>query len=268
MQKTVDLRSKKTKKRVSDVDIDDVSLYEAVEIIGSLSSTRGGVVVTCNVDHALTLRIDSRLRRAYNNADLVTADGSPIVLLSRLVGQTLHSRVTGADLVPAVCDLAAKRGLKLALFGGEEGVGEAAARELQRRHPTLQPPIVVTPPMNHVIGGKIDHTLVDELAHNRPNIVVVGLGMPKQEIWADYHRKTLSPAVIICAGAAIDFLAKRQRRAPRLVQKIGLEWMWRLSTDFRRLWRRYLVRDLAFVPYAIGEILLHRSTRESTHQDD
>nr|WP_231134367.1 WecB/TagA/CpsF family glycosyltransferase [Motilibacter deserti] len=234
-------------------DLDLATALIAIERL--VSSGRGGNVFTCNVDHMMMLREDAAFRYAYERAALVTADGAPIVALGRLTKQPLRERVTGADLVPLLPAVAEKRGLLIALVGGAEGVADEAAEVFLAKHPRLLPPVCISPAMGFEIGGPEDAAVVRTLQEHKPDIIVVCFGAPKQELWMDRHAEALRPAVLLGAGASLDFIVSRQRRAPRLLQRLGLEWVWRLSTDFPRLWRRYLVRDARFLPLAVKEVV-------------
>jgi N-acetylglucosaminyldiphosphoundecaprenol N-acetyl-beta-D-mannosaminyltransferase len=206
---------------------------------------RSGITVhTCNVDHVMLMQRDPSFAQAYSTAGVVTADGAPLVALAHLLGRSIGPRITGADLVPALASQAEQRGLRMALVGGTQESVHLAARRLRELHPGLRELLAIAPPMGLEIGSPADQDVVQRIREARSHLIVVGLGAPKQELWMHQHCRELPGTVLIGAGASIDFLSGRQKRAPRLLQVIGLEWLYRLATDFRRLWRRYLVRDL------------------------
>ncbi|WP_328305211.1 WecB/TagA/CpsF family glycosyltransferase [Actinomycetospora sp. NBC_00405] len=204
-------------------------------------------VFTCNVDHMMLMRRDEDLRDAYSRADVVTIDGAPLALLSRWTGASNAPRVTGVDLTSALIAEAAASDLRVALIGGAPGRGEEAARRLKLAHPNLGNVLTDSPQMGFGLGDEEDARLIRRLKAFAPHIVVVCLGAPKQELWIDMHRRELPGAVMVGAGATIDFLSGAQARAPKLFQRTGTEAVFRLLTDFRRLWRRYLLRDLRFL---------------------
>jgi N-acetylglucosaminyldiphosphoundecaprenol N-acetyl-beta-D-mannosaminyltransferase len=229
----------------------------------------GTSVFTCNVDHLMLMDKDERFRAAYRRADVVTIDGAPLALLSKWTGTRGARRVTGVDLTMAMVELAAKDGLRIALVGGAAGRGERAAVNLHGQFPTLPKMFVDSPQMGFQLGDEEDARLVAALNDYAPHVVIVCLGAPKQELWIDRHRDDLPGAALVGAGATIDFLSGHQPRAPHFFQKTGTEAVYRLVTDFRRLWRRYLVRDARFfvlfatimLGYAVAKMGLTRSLR-------
>lgn len=236
------------------------SVEEAAErIADTVGTDAAGGVFTCNVDHIMLMRRDTGFRAAYRRSAFVTADGSPIVTTAKLAGQPLGVRVTGADLVPALAATAARRDLRVAFVGGAEGVGDEAARRLQADNPDLDVVLTASPAMGFEDGDEADQQLMQQLRFTRPDIVVVCFGAPRQELWIDTHAPALPGTVFLGAGAALDFVAGRQRRAPRIIQRLGIEWIHRLVTNFSRLWRRYLVQDTQFVFVAARELARQRA---------
>jgi len=233
------------------MQIHAVTRSQAVNLVGALARRPPGLVVTPNVDHAVLLAKDPAFRRAYDAATLRLCDGAPLLALSRLCRRPLPERVTGADLMLDVCRLAAEQGLRVFVAGGAPDVLERGLQNLRRRFPELQvsghsPPLAFE-------GTIHDAQLQKALRAAKPDVVMVCLGAPRAELWAAQHMRAL-PAVYLCVGAAIDFAAGTRRRAPQLLQRLGLEWLYRLSQEPGRLWRRYLVRDLAFLPLALAEL--------------
>lgn len=192
-------------------------------------------------------------RAACDAAWLRLADGMPIVWASRLLGRPLPARVAGSDLLPALCGLAAARGYPVFLLGGRAGVPERAAARLTERFPGLRIAGVHAPPDDFDPSGAASGAAAAAVNAARPALLFVGLGAPKQELWLHRHWDALEVTVAMCCGAAIDFAAGVQIRAPGWMQRGGLEWAWRLGRDPRRLWKRYLVRDAAFVGIFLKE---------------
>ncbi|HTN52308.1 MAG TPA: WecB/TagA/CpsF family glycosyltransferase [Anaeromyxobacter sp.] len=234
--------------RLGAVPIDQVTFAGALEAIEALvARRRGGVVVTPNVDHVVIAERLPGFRAAYAAADLSLADGKPIVWASHLLGAPLPEKISGSDLVLPLMDLAAARGWRVFLLGAGPGVGEAAAGRLRLERRvnvvgTAAPRISLEP-------GAIDESeaAILSLRAADPQLVLVAFGAPKQELWMHRHRDRLAPAVLLGVGASLDFVAGRVRRAPRWVSRAGLEWLWRLLREPRRLWRRYLVEDPRFL---------------------
>ena len=224
-------------------------------------SASGTSVFTCNVDHLMLMNKDQDFRDAYEAADVVTIDGAPLALLSKWTGTANASRVTGVDLTMAMVAQAARDGLKVALVGGAEGRAARAAANLCERFPSLPEVFVDSPRMGFVLGDAEDDRLVRALQAYGPDIVVVCLGAPKQELWIHHHRRDLPGAALIGAGATIDFLSGHQARAPRFFQRTGTEAIFRLCTDFKRLWKRYLLRDTRFLLLFATILMSHHVAR-------
>ena len=236
--------------------IHPVTRWEAVSLIINFASAgRSSLVVTPNVDHVVTLRRDAAFREAYAVADLRVCDGAPLLLLSRLCGRRLPERVTGADILVDVCRSASGLGLRVFIAGGAPAVLERGIWNLRATFPSLR--VEGWSPPYDFEGTVHDLELQRRLAGARPDIVFVCIGAPRAEIWSA-HQLAHHRAVFICAGAAIDFAAGARLRAPRWMQQACLEWVYRLSREPRRLWRRYLVRDPAFLPIAVAEVVRAR----------
>lgn len=230
------------------IAIDNLTMAETIDAIGRLlkEGRRRHFVVTPNVDHVVRLQWDTAFRNAYADAAIACADGMPLIWASRLLGQPLKERVTGADLLPAVCGMAAASGASVYLLGGQEGVGELAAKNLSARYPGLKIAGTYSPPLGFERDPEEQRRIAARINRARPDILAVGLGAPKQELWTAAHRHHLDFGVALCIGAAADFAAGTLERAPRWMQQHGLEWLWRLAREPKRLWKRYLVDDMAF----------------------
>ena len=200
---------------------------------------------------------DEGLRRIHNAAGLVTPDGMPLVWLSRLMGFRHVERVYGPDLMLAVCERSVRRGYCHFFYGGAPGVAEKLAVQLQSRFPGLK--VVGTcSPTFRPLAPEEDRALVERINTVQPDIVWVGLSTPKQERWMAEHVGRLSAPVLAGVGAAFDFHAGLKKQAPRWVQKNGLEWLFRLLSEPRRLWRRYLINN----PWFLWLVLLQALGKE------
>jgi N-acetylglucosaminyldiphosphoundecaprenol N-acetyl-beta-D-mannosaminyltransferase len=241
--------------RIFGTEIHNIDLAQAVDLI-SRAIERGdrGYVVTPNVHHIVLLRHHPVFRAAYDGAALRLPDGTPLVWASRLLGRPLHGRVAGADLLPALCRAAASRGFSVFFAGGRAGVARQAAERLARRLPGLRVAGTFTPADDFAGNAKAAEEMVIAVNQARPDLLFVGLGAPAQEVWVSRHWSRLKVPVAVCCGAALDFAAGTGRRAPAWVQGAGLEWLWRLVNEPRRLWRRYLVQDTAFLGMCIMEL--------------
>jgi len=231
----------------------NVDLDEAVDCIELLLRTnRHGLVLTPNTDHIVKLSRDSSFREAYRHAVMIVADGTPIIWASRLLGEPLKARVTGAALLPALCERAAEREWKLFFLGGKPGVAYRAATKLTEQFTGLNVVGTYAPPFGFESDRTEFQRIITKVRAARPDILFVGVGAPKQEKWSAAHLEALDVPLICCTGGAFDFAAGVVRRAPPWMQSLGLEWMFRLLQEPRRLWRRYLVDFLIFIPIVIS----------------
>jgi N-acetylglucosaminyldiphosphoundecaprenol N-acetyl-beta-D-mannosaminyltransferase len=227
--------------RLFGVSVSDVTLDEAVaRIVSWAAGPRPRTVVTTNLDHVMKLRDDPLFTRAYREADLVTADGMPLVWLSRREGQPLRERVTGSDLIEPVAREAARAGLSLFLFGSTMERLHAAAERLKADNPTLEIRGAYAPPQGFERDPEIHAEVARIIRTVRPHIVLVAVGAPKQEIWARAMAAKVRRGVFVSIGSGLDFLSRDVRRAPAWMRRGGLEWLWRTLCEPVRLGPRYL----------------------------
>jgi N-acetylglucosaminyldiphosphoundecaprenol N-acetyl-beta-D-mannosaminyltransferase len=230
-------------------------------MFASLARGVGGWLVTANLDFLRRHARDPEARRLYAGADLCVADGMPLVWAARLQGDTLPERVAGSDLVLLVAARAAREGRTIYLLGGEPTANARAVDVFRARWPELaivgnSSPQVASPPTEAQLAA-----LRDELRRTQPDILLVGLGSPKQEQIIDALRATLPHAWMMGVGISFSFVAGDVRRAPPWMQRTGLEWSWRMVQEPRRLVHRYLVDDLPFFFELCGRALLRRVGR-------
>jgi N-acetylglucosaminyldiphosphoundecaprenol N-acetyl-beta-D-mannosaminyltransferase len=246
---------------VGDTWFDDVTMAEALARIEALvRARRPAYVVTPNVDHVVRCRRDPEYADIVRAADLVLVDGQPLVWLARLAGRRLRERVAGSDLFPRLCAHAAAAGLRVFFMGGEPGVADEARRVLSARYPGLQVVGTHCPPMGFERDPAANAAAVAAVRAARPDIVFVGLGSPKQERWIVAHQAEYGPAVSLGVGISFSFVTGHVRRAPRWMQRCGLEWFHRLCMEPRRLWRRYLVNGWGFLPLVLRDVWRGRVT--------
>ncbi|MCP4641574.1 MAG: WecB/TagA/CpsF family glycosyltransferase [bacterium] len=230
------------------IRFDNVTFEEVRgRIAERIESREPSYVVTPNVDHVCRYAKDEHFRTAYGGAYLVLADGMPLLWASRLLGKPLYEKLSGSDLVPLLCEFAAQRGYTVFFFGAEQGVAEEAMHRLCKRYPALQVAGAYSPPYGFDECPEENAKAVAKIAQARPDICFVALGCPRQEYWMERHFREADASVMLGVGAALDFAAGKQKRAPVWVQNWGMEWLWRLCHEPRRLWRRYLVEDSYFL---------------------
>lgn len=232
----------------------NVTFAEAVEWIRRrVESRRPAYVATANLDFVMQAWRDPELQRILLEADLVVADGIPIVRLSRRFGPPLKERVTGSDLVPMLARMARENGRSLFLLGGAPGVADEAAKELQRREPGLAIAGCHSPSMADLLS--MDHAgILARIEAASPDLLLIAFGAPKQEKFANLHVRKWKVPVAMGVGGTLDFLAGAQVRAPGWVQALSLEWLWRMLTNPRRLAARYGA-NLVFLLRAGGRLL-------------
>lgn len=223
------------------------------EIRAWIAARERRYVCVANVHGVTEARRDLETRLAFSGAGLVVPDGMPLVWLARLHGHRQARRVYGPDLTLLLCEAAAREGWRLYFYGGEEGVAAALAREMARRFPGLVVAGAHGPPFRPLDAAELEAE-VAVLNASGATLVFVGLGCPKQERWMAEHRNRLTAPVLLGVGAAFDFLTGRVRQAPRWMMRAGLEWLFRLSREPRRLWRRYLVLNTLFVGLLLRDL--------------
>jgi N-acetylglucosaminyldiphosphoundecaprenol N-acetyl-beta-D-mannosaminyltransferase len=209
-------------------------------------------VCVTGVHGVMESRRDETLRQIHNGAGLVTADGMPLVWWSRLQGWRHAHRVYGPDLLLACCERSMTTGYRHFFYGGGDGVADLLARRLSRRFPGLAVAGTYTPPFRPLTPQE-DEDVVTLINDAAPDVVWVGLSTPKQEYWMAQHVGRLQAPALIGVGAAFDFHAGLKPQAPRWMQNSGLEWLFRLGTEPRRLWKRYLISNPAFLWLALRE---------------
>lgn len=261
---TTALRAPRLRKRVrlGRLHADDVCFAGALEeIMALVREARGGFVVTPNVDHVVLAERDEELRAAYERAALSLVDGMPLVWLSWLMGHPLPEKISGSDLVWPLLARAEREDLRVFLLGARDGVGARAAERMRERHPRLDIVGVESPPLGFEQDPAHVAHVVERVRQASPHLVLVALGCPKQELFMRAHEQALAPAVLLGVGASLDFIAGEVRRAPPWMSRAGLEWLYRLTQDPRRLASRYLVRDRAIVGIALRMLRTPRDER-------
>jgi len=229
--------------RLFGIDLDALTSDQAVRLLIGWIRARDGrcrYVVTPNVDHVLLYQSREDLRRAYADAALVLADGAPVVWASHLFRKPVPERVAGSDLTPALLEATRELGeISVFLLGAAPGVAERAASHIHARYAHVRVVGTHSPPYGFEHDPKIEAEMLRLIRVARPDVLVVGLGAPKQELWVHRHRNELEAAVVLCVGATIDFLAGEKTRAPPWMQRTGLEWVHRALGEPRRLMPRY-----------------------------
>jgi N-acetylglucosaminyldiphosphoundecaprenol N-acetyl-beta-D-mannosaminyltransferase len=205
-------------------------------------------LVTVNVDFLRIAETMPRLKDVINTADLAVPDGTPLVWMARYLGLKDCERVTGPDLIEAAAALSVDQGIKLFFLGGSPGAAEGARRVIEERFPGVHICGLMSPPeASYPFPQDLDDAICESIRQAQPDVLFVGFGCPKQDLWIRDHLQELRVPVSVGIGGSFNFLSGHVSRAPAKLQHLGLEWVYRLWQEPRRLWRRYLVHDLPFV---------------------
>jgi len=231
--------------RIGEIEIDRVSSAQALEAIEELVRRgQGGSIFTPNVDHVVLAEEHAAFRRAYAAASLCLADGMPIVWGSRPLGRPLPEKISGSDLIIPLMKRAAERGLRVFLLGAGPGVAEKAAgifRGMGVEVAGVDAPAIADP-----LSAQERAPVLAKIRRSAPHLLLVAFGAPKQELFIHAARRELGPTVALGIGGSLDFVTGAVQRAPHWMSERGLEWLYRLYKEPRRLWRRYLLRDPKF----------------------
>lgn len=214
---------------------------------------RGGIVLNVNAHCLNLLHEDEGLRDFFAAADIVFCDGAGVRLAARMLGDRLPERITYADWLPRLAALAEERGFSLFFLGARPGVAGEAARRLRRSHPDLKIVGVRHGFFDHRAGSPENEAVVAEINAARPDVLLIGLGMPLQERWLMENHRRLDVGVALTGGAVFDYASGRLRRGPSLLTDYGFEWLARLLVEPRRLWRRYLLGNPLFLARLLAQ---------------
>lgn len=229
------------------IEIDNITMSEALEKINWLiKQDKNAYVVTPNVDHIIQIEQGGKLCEVYENADLILADGKPLIWISKWYGSPIKQKVSGSDLFPLLCEMAATKKYKMFLLGAAEGVADKAAKNLTERYSGLQIVGTYSPPYGFEKDSFEIKKIIKMIKEKKPQILIVGLGCPKQELFIYNHKDELEVPVSLGLGASIDFEAGVLKRAPKWMSDCGLEWFYRVIQDPQRMLKRY-VRDLKII---------------------
>jgi N-acetylglucosaminyldiphosphoundecaprenol N-acetyl-beta-D-mannosaminyltransferase len=249
-----------------DCPFDPVTMPAAVAecVEWCLGPRAARTVITANAAILCMMRRDPQLREACARGDLIVADGMSVVWTSRLAGIPFPERVPGVEMTARLLEAASAHGLRVYFLGGRAEVVAELARRCARDHPGL----TVAGFRDGYFPREDEARVVDEIREARPHMLFVGMPSPFKETWCERHREALDVPVIMGVGGTFDVLAGYVRRAPRRLQSLGLEWLWRLMMEPRKMWRRYLVTNTEYLWRATGEIVRRRIARPGQARSD
>lgn len=244
------MKEKKSMSRtkILNVEIDNLSMEETINKIDELIQTKiGAYVVTPNVDHIVRLEKDDELKQVYNHADLILCDGKPVIWASRLLKTPIKEKISGSDLFPFLCELAVEKKYKMFFLGAKEGVAKKAKENIEKKYKGICVAGTYSPSFGFENNEEEIDKIIEMVKIVKPDILIVGLGCPKQEKFIYKYKDLLCVPISLGLGATIDFEAGQIKRAPKWMSNHGLEWFYRMLKDPRRLLRRYLVDDIKIV---------------------
>lgn len=233
-------------------EIDNLTMEETLQAIEHLiQENRSAYVVTPNVDHIVQLETNKELQAVYANASLILTDGKPLLWIAKWYGTPIKEKISGSDLFPQLCAMAAKKDYKMFFLGAAEGVAAKAAYNLMKRFSGLNIVGTYSPPYGFEKNEVEMQKITSMIKEKRPHILIVGLGCPKQEKFILHNREKLGVPISLGLGASLDFEAGNIKRAPKWIADHGFEWLFRITQDPRRMAKRYLVDDCKIVGLAI-----------------
>lgn len=214
------------------------------------------IIFTANVDHIVHLQRDPKLRLAYGKAWVVTADGMPVFLYAKMRGAGLSMRVTGADLISGILSSLSPQDHRCFFVASSNETASLLVASLMVQGFDRASIDFVVPYRGFENDVAYSRNLGWRIHTHAPTHLFVGVGAPKSEIWVYENREVLGDCYVLCAGAGLDFFAGTEKRAPRILQRLGFEWLWRFSHNPRRLWRRYFIDSWSFI-IAVAQDVLH-----------
>ena len=225
-------------------EIDNLTMQETLHAIEQLiQEDKNAYVVTPNVDHIVQLETNKELQAVYKNASLILTDGKPLLWIAKWYGTPIKEKISGSDLFPLLCDMSSEKGYRMFFLGAAEGVAEKAAENLRKRYKGLRIVGTYSPPYGFENNLEEINKIKTMIKKANPHILIVGLGCPKQEKFMYQYCEELKVPISFGLGASFDFEAGNIKRAPRWMTNHGLEWLFRITQDPKRMAKRYLVDD-------------------------
>lgn len=244
--------------RIISMEVTVTNLDHSVQYVLNRAAEREGAYVCVSNVHMCMETFDSPdFERVVNGADLVVPDGRPIYWAQKLLGEKSASQVRGQDLMNELCNKSAQGSLKVGLYGGSDmAVLDEVRNKLGEEFPNIKIVFSYCPPFRPLTDTESNH-VVGQLNESGVDILFVGIGCPKQERWMA-EKKSEVNCVMLGVGAAFDFISGEKKHAPRLMQRLGLEWLFRLLSEPKRLWKRYLRQNPRFIYYFAKQALFNK----------
>lgn len=247
------------KQPLLNTSVNNINMRETVdEIEKMILLGRESYIVPINVDVVIKIEKDAYLKRIVDNADMVLVDGQPLIWISKWHRRPVCARISGSDLVPALCEKASQKGYSVFIIGGKEGVAEKAKANLEKLYAGIHIAGTYSPPF----GFENDEDEIEKINYmikdRHADILIACFGCPKQEKWIYENYKKYGVKVSVCAGATVDFLAGNVKRAPKWMSDHGLEWLYRFCQEPKRLFKRYFIDDIRIV----GLVIKYRNRKQ------
>lgn len=228
--------------------IDNVTLDEAIDhIVGCIENRKISQVITPNVDQIVRMEWDDYFRKICDKCELLLVDGHPLMWIAKLYKKPFKEKICGSDLVPKLCEVASQKGYSVFFLGAGLGVADIAARNMTKKNPGLKIAGTYSPPLGFEKNPHEIEKINEMLRQSKADMLFVGMGVPKQDIFIFENKEKYNIPVSFSIGGTIDFLAGKQKRAPRWVNKIGFEWFYRFLHDPKRMFKRYFINDMKII---------------------
>jgi N-acetylglucosaminyldiphosphoundecaprenol N-acetyl-beta-D-mannosaminyltransferase len=246
---------------VISMDVDVTNISTALNRVESLANSKAGsYVCVSNVHMCMEVFDSSEFESVVNNADLVIPDGRPLSWAQKLLGHSEAEQVRGQDIMNAICQQSGAKNLNIGLYGGSsDELLQKVITELKSSYPDININFSYSPPFRPLTDEE-DQAIIQQINGSNVNVLLVGIGCPKQERWMAAHKEQLN-CVMLGVGAAYDFIAGSKKHAPRWVQRVGFEWLFRLCSEPKRLWKRYLQQNPRFIYYFTKQLVNHKLGR-------
>lgn len=225
--------------------VNNVNMDEAIQAIEDMiASEKKSYIVAINVDVVMKIENDSHLKEITDKADMVLVDGKPLEWIAKWHKRPIKAKISGSDLVPILCEIAAEKGYSIFIIGGKEGIAEKAKQNLERDLPGIKIVGTYAPPFGFEKNERELSRINKMISNVHPDILIACFGCPKQEKWIYENYQKYDAKVSVCAGATVDFLAGNVNRAPKWMSDHGLEWFYRFLQEPKRMFKRYFIDDV------------------------
>lgn len=232
--------------------VNNVDMKETIGAIETMiTDKKKHYIVAINVDVVMKIEKDAYLKKITDKADMVLVDGKPLIWISKLHKRPVKAKISGSDLVPVLCKVAAKKNYSIFIIGGKDGIADQAKKKLEEKHPDIQVVGTYAPPFGFEKDEEELARINTMITEAHPDLLIACFGCPKQEKWIYENYKKYDAKVSVCAGATVDFLAGNVSRAPKWMSDHGFEWFYRFLQEPRRMFKRYFIDDVQILKLII-----------------